>query len=184
MRLSHVIPATALAAYITFGLGTIAYFSLEKEAISQTEPVIVQTIVAAAEVEKEVTVPMPDQITSTETPVVTAATTKPDEIPKEPDYRTLTVKVTAYTAKCNGCSGRTFTGVDVRNTTTYKGLGVISVDPKVIPLGSKVEIDGKMFTAQDTGGAIKGNKIDMLMSNYDSAMDFGRQTKQVKVYKN
>lgn len=167
MRLRHVLPATVLALTCYVG---------------QAPSVGDSGMVWAEPETQEVTVPMPDQITSTETPVVTVETTVTDAVLKEPEYRTLTVKVTAYTANCRGCSGKTRLGIDVRNTTKYEGMGVISVDPNVIPLGSKVEIDGEMYYAGDTGGAIKGNKIDKLVRTYNEAMEFGRQTKEVKVY--
>lgn len=52
----------------------------------------------------------------------------------------------------------------------------IAVDPGVIPIGTKVYIDGIGYrTAQDTGGAIKGNKIDILFETHQEALDFGRQ---------
>lgn len=63
--------------------------------------------------------------------------------------------------------------------------GVIAVDPAVIPLGSRVYIEypdgtGSYAVAEDTGGAIKGNRIDIAMSSVDAAYDFGIQN--VKVY--
>ena len=45
----------------------------------------------------------------------------------------------------------------------------IAVDPKVIPLGSRVEINGQIYIAEDTGGAIKGNRIDMCVSSHAEA---------------
>lgn len=91
---------------------------------------------------------------------------------------TLTMVATAYTADCTGCSGITATGIDVRNSTP----NVIAVDPNVIPLGSKVWVEGYgEAIAGDTGGAIKGNRIDLLMSNNTSAVNYGVQTVTVKV---
>jgi 3D (Asp-Asp-Asp) domain-containing protein len=59
--------------------------------------------------------------------------------------------------------------------------GVVAVDPAVIPLGSRVYVEGYGYAiAADTGGAIKGMKIDLCVNTYDEAMHFGRQT--VKVY--
>ena len=87
------------------------------------------------------------------------------------------VSATAYTASCTGCSGITATGI---NLHTNPGLKVIAVDPSVIPLGSKVWVEGYgNAIAGDTGGAIKGNKIDLFMANKSDALSFGR--KQVKV---
>jgi 3D (Asp-Asp-Asp) domain-containing protein len=99
----------------------------------------------------------------------------------------ITFEATAYIALCDtGCTGITKTGIDVRNTTTHKGKRVIAVDHSVIPLGSSVEIqlsDGTTFeaTAQDTGGAIRGNRLDLLVSTEDIAWQFGRQNLEVRV---
>lgn len=96
-------------------------------------------------------------------------------------YTTLNVEATAYTAYCYGCSGVTATGIDLRSNPNQK---VIAVDPNVIPLGSKVYVEGYgMAIAGDTGGAIKGNRIDLFVPNRSDALDFGRKTIQVKVYK-
>ncbi|RKL65675.1 peptidoglycan-binding protein [Salipaludibacillus neizhouensis] len=93
--------------------------------------------------------------------------------------RTMTVEATAYTAYCNGCSGTTATGIDLRNNP---GKKVIAVDPSVIPLGSTVEVEGYgTAIAGDTGGAIKGNKIDLFMPNREDALNFGRRSLQITV---
>ncbi|QUG39893.1 DUF348 domain-containing protein [Psychrobacillus sp. INOP01] len=86
---------------------------------------------------------------------------------------------TAYTAYCNGCSGITATGVNLKSNPNLK---VIAVDPSVIPLGSKVWVEGYGYAvAGDTGGAIKGNKIDLFMPSKSQAYDFGRKKVLVKV---
>ncbi len=90
--------------------------------------------------------------------------------------RYLTVEATAYTAYDEGMSGQgiTATGIKVHP-------GIVAVDPRVIPLGSVVYIEGMgKFLAADTGGAIKGNKIDIYMTSRKEALKFGRR--QVKVY--
>ncbi len=93
------------------------------------------------------------------------------------DGNEMTVTATAYTASCNGCSGVTATGIDLRKNPGQK---VIAVDPAVIPLGSKVEVEGYgTAIAGDTGGAIKGHKIDLFIPSQSEAMDFG--VKQVKI---
>lgn len=53
----------------------------------------------------------------------------------------------------------------------------IAVDPDVIPLGSTVKIDGQEYVAEDTGGAIQGNRIDIFVNSHDEAI-----TKGVKMY--
>lgn len=93
--------------------------------------------------------------------------------------RTLTVTATAYTAQCNGCSGITATGINLNENRQAK---VIAVDPNVIPLGSKVYVEGYgEAIAGDTGGAIKGNKIDLHVSTKDEAYNWGVRTVNVTV---
>lgn len=80
------------------------------------------------------------------------------------------MEATAYTYTGN----RTATGV-------YPAVGMVAVDPKVISLGSKMYVEGYGFaTATDTGGAIKGNRIDVFLETYSQCKDWGRRT--VKVY--
>lgn len=70
-------------------------------------------------------------------------------------FRKLHVWATQYDSHCPGCNDWTATGL-------HQGKGVIAVDPKVIPLGSKLYIPGYgMAVAGDTGGSIKGNIIDL-----------------------
>jgi uncharacterized protein YabE (DUF348 family) len=89
------------------------------------------------------------------------------------------VTSTAYTASCNGCSGTTATGVNLHANPNAK---VIAVDPRVIPLGSKVYVDGYGYAiASDTGGAIKGNKIDVFFPSKSDAYRWGRKTVKIKV---
>jgi 3D (Asp-Asp-Asp) domain-containing protein len=96
-------------------------------------------------------------------------------------------EATAYVALCDtGCIGITKTGIDVRNTNTHEGKRIIAVDPSVIPLDTTVDVrlaDGTTFeaTAQDTGSAIRGNRLDLLVSTEDRAWDFGRQTVEVRI---
>jgi 3D (Asp-Asp-Asp) domain-containing protein len=91
----------------------------------------------------------------------------------------ITVKATAYTASCEGCSGITRTGVNLKENPNAK---VISVDPSVIPLGSKVLVEGYgIAIAADTGGAIKGNRIDVYMPNQSDALQFGAKEMTVKI---
>ncbi|NRF01197.1 hypothetical protein HRF55_10365 [Bacillus subtilis] len=98
-----------------------------------------------------------------------------------------TFEASAYTADCpEGCSGVTATGIDVTGTIYHAGKRIIAIDPSVIALGSTVEIkqaDGTTFeaVALDTGGAIKGAKIDVLVANETDAVQFGRQSVQVRV---
>ncbi|WP_338485650.1 peptidoglycan-binding protein [Alkalicoccus halolimnae] len=95
------------------------------------------------------------------------------------DGETINVEATAYTAFCNGCSGVTATGIDLRSNPNQK---VIAVDPDVIPLGSTVHVEGYgTAVAGDTGGAINGNKIDLFMPERSDAIDFGRRSLEVTI---
>ena len=100
---------------------------------------------------------------------------------------TIQAEATFYTAFCpTGCTGITATGVDVSNTIYYEGKRIIAVDPNVIPLGSHVRVtlkDGTSFEALalDTGGAIKGNRIDVLVASRDEAYKLGRQSAKVEI---
>ncbi len=74
-----------------------------------------------------------------------------------------------------GSSGRTCTGIPAR-------FGVIAVDPRVIPLGTKLYIEGYGFgIAADTGGAIKGSRIDLCFNSRSESLAWGRRTVKVHV---
>ena len=86
---------------------------------------------------------------------------------------TLTVKSYAYT------------GGGITATGTKPKYGTIAVDPKVIPYGTKVyikELD-KVFTAEDTGGGIKGNKIDIYMPTESDCTKWGVRTVTLQILK-
>ncbi|WP_088071856.1 3D domain-containing protein [Gottfriedia luciferensis] len=113
-------------------------------------------------------------------PTTKKTTTKTSAKPGTP-YKVIKMKATAYTGSCKGCSGKTATGLDLKKNPNLK---VISVDPKVIPLGSKVYVDGYGYAiAGDTGGSLKGNKIDVFIPNQKNALKWGVKTVTVKVYK-
>ncbi|MBE3520136.1 MAG: G5 domain-containing protein [Firmicutes bacterium] len=92
--------------------------------------------------------------------------------------RAIEVLATGY-CPCEICCGKnadgyTYTGVPAKR-------GVIAVDPRVIPLGSRVYVDGYGFAvAADVGSAIKGNRIDVCFDTHQEALRWG--VKKVKVY--
>lgn len=95
-------------------------------------------------------------------------------------YKEITVKATAYTASCKGCSGITSTGINLKKNPNAK---VISVDPKLIPLGSKVYVPGYgEAIAGDKGSAMGGNKIDVFIPDRNKALQWGTKTIKIKVY--
>ena len=86
-----------------------------------------------------------------------------------------TMEATAYLPTDGSSTGITAMGIPA----TY---GVVAVDPNVIPLGKHVYIPGYgTAIAADTGGAIRGEKIDLCMESYGAAMDFGRRNVTVYV---
>lgn len=87
--------------------------------------------------------------------------------------------LTAY-CPCKKCSGGH--GKKTASGKTAKQGRTIAVDKKKIKLGTKIKINGKTYTAEDTGGAIKGNRIDVYFSSHKKALQFGKK-KNVKVYK-
>jgi uncharacterized protein YabE (DUF348 family) len=89
------------------------------------------------------------------------------------------VSTTAYTAYCNGCSGRTATGINLRANPNVK---VIAVDPRIIPLGKKVYVEGYGYAiAADTGSAIKGYKIDVFFPSSTDAYRWGVRKVKIKI---
>lgn len=114
--------------------------------------------------------------TKTESVKVEKSTNKED---KSPEGKTISVTATAYTADCPGCSGVTATGIDLNANPNKK---VIAVDPSVIPLGTEVYVEGYGHAvAGDIGGAIKGNKIDILVGTKDEANAWGVRTVNVTI---
>lgn len=84
--------------------------------------------------------------------------------------RQVRVDATAYSSMDPGVSLYTATGKFLRR-------GIISVDPSFIPLGTHVYIPGYgEATADDMGGGIRGNRIDIAFDTHDEAMSFGRQS--------
>ena len=56
------------------------------------------------------------------------------------------------------------------------------LDKRLIPLGTKVKIGKIVYTAEDTGGAIKGKRIDVYYSNHRQASAHGVKYRKIKVY--
>ncbi|MEH7239156.1 LysM peptidoglycan-binding and 3D domain-containing protein [Bacillus sp. JJ1562] len=136
----------------------------------------------AVETQKETAAAPVTETTNTSTAAVPATQTQKESTAEvkaasTSNTKEIIVEATAYTATCEGCSGITSTGINLLENPDAK---VISVDPSVIPLGSKVHVEGYgEAIAGDTGGAIKGNKIDIFIPSKQDAINFGR--KQVKV---
>ena len=102
--------------------------------------------------------------------------------------RMLSMTATAYDLSYQSCGKRPGDrGYGITASGMRAQRGVVAVDPRVIPLGTRLYIessDGSYIygnaVAGDTGGAIKGNKIDLFMDSHSECVSFGRRT--VNVY--
>lgn len=109
------------------------------------------------------------------------------EVPTIPNLSTpveyskvLNMNATAY-CPCSRCCGSYSNGYTANGMKA--GYGVVAVDRKVIPLGTKLYVEGYGYcVAADTGGAIKGNRIDLCYGSHSAALASGFGHKNVKVY--
>ena len=105
--------------------------------------------------------------------------------------KTLTVRVTAY-CSCPKCCGvwskdhPSRQGTDYEQYTTSGTVPTagrtIAVDPDVIPLGSKVVLNGQEYVAEDTGSGVKGNHIDIYFDSHEAALDWGVKTLEAQIF--
>jgi 3D (Asp-Asp-Asp) domain-containing protein len=85
--------------------------------------------------------------------------------------RILTMEATAYTWTGN----RTASG-------TWPAVGTVATDPEVIPLGTKIWVEGYgEAVAEDTGGLVKGNIIDLYFPTESECWEFGRRQVEVRI---
>jgi 3D (Asp-Asp-Asp) domain-containing protein len=84
-------------------------------------------------------------------------------------------EVTAYCGcqKCSKGNALTYSG------NTPKEGHTISADLDVFPLGTRLLIDGTVYTVEDTGSGIDGNHLDIYFDSHEKALDYGRQTEEV-----
>jgi uncharacterized protein YabE (DUF348 family) len=154
----------------------------EKGKISRTYEVVKENgKIVAKNLQSEKVINDPKkQVVAVGTKQLVASTTTVSRGSAEPSSgKEFYVTATAYTPYCKGCSGTSATGINLRSDS---GLKVIAVDPSVIKLGSKVWVEGYgTAIAGDTGGSIKGNKIDILVQSDAQARNWGRKKVRIKV---
>lgn len=85
--------------------------------------------------------------------------------------------ITAY-CPCEKCCGEYADGITATGTVATEGR-TCAVDPDVIPLGTEIEIDGVKYIAEDVGGAIKGNRIDICFNDHRNALQYGVKCREV-----
>ncbi len=106
----------------------------------------------------------------------TALTPEVTETVIEPEIERILLgefRITAY-CPCEKCCGEWADGLTYTETVATEGR-TIAVDPEVIPLGSTVEINGVEYIAEDIGGAIKGDRIDLYFNSHQDALEWGVQ---------
>lgn len=168
--LSLVLSVTALAVALSAG---------HTEPVRESEPAPTQRLTGVGRYSVIETEATAEAVTETETE------TEPAPVEVEPvaveEPTTLgTFKLTAY-CPCAKCCGEWADGITYTGTEATAGR-TIAVDPNVIPLGSTVHINGQAYTAEDIGGAIKGNRIDVYFPTHTEALQFGVQYAEVAIY--
>ena len=155
---------------------TTWYLGLEPQSTKETQPAQVQHVSQPVEVKQEPveqpkTVEQPKPIEKK----VEVEKRAEQEVSRKGVYR-LTVEATAYSPDEKGDTGVAYDG---RPAVPYKTM---AVDPRVIPLGSKVYVQGYgWFLAHDTGGAVVGHIVDLRLGSITEANRWGRRTISVEV---
>ena len=158
------------AGVVASTITAVAQLTSDKPAIASSTQQIPTT--QAATVQPATTVAQTQVPATAETPTTQAPATS-----NQSGGRTLNVQATGYSYNEPGLSYYTATGIDLRNNPT-----VIAVDPSVIPLGSLVEVPGYgIAIAGDTGGAIKGNIIDLHFTTVEQANQWGRRNIKIRI---
>jgi 3D (Asp-Asp-Asp) domain-containing protein len=111
-------------------------------------------------------------------PIMSVYETVEETTTEETEYYEClgTFKLTAY-CPCSECSGSW--GRNTSTGATATARRTIAVDPKIIPYGSTILIDDHAYIAEDCGGAIKRNSIDIYFDSHADALEFGKQYTEV-----
>ena len=113
---------------------------------------------------------------------------KREEEARKPKLKSLGVfNLTAY-CTCKTCCGKNSPEVTGRPSRTRSGTHpvqgrTVAVDPKVIPLGTHIFINGHEYVAEDTGSWVDGKDVDIFFNSHREALIFGRQKAEVFVYR-
>jgi 3D (Asp-Asp-Asp) domain-containing protein len=113
------------------------------------------------------------------------ATVETETIEVNKPTKTMTVVATAY-CSCKSCCGiyadnRPNGVVYTASGAVAKANRTIAVDTSVFPFGTRIKYNGVEYVAEDTGSAIKGNRIDIYFDNHSDALSWGRRTIEVEV---
>ena len=167
--------AALLLAAVIVTLPMYCHLSHEIDELERRVEELEQARVETTDAEPD---PEPDADTA---PSITKANTNVKLTAIEPTPKNLgRFKLTAYCA-CPKCCGAWADGVTYTGTKATAGR-TIAVDPDVIPLGSVVSINGREYVAEDIGGAIDGNRVDIFFNSHAEALEFGVQYADVSIY--
>ncbi|MGB6178108.1 3D domain-containing protein [Carnobacterium sp.] len=149
-----------------------------EEAAALAEKVKVAQITSKTTVEKEEgSTEKIDSVSSTQPETENKPETPTESKPAPSAGKTMVVSATGYSTAQPGLSTHTATGINLLQNPM-----VIAVDPRVIPLGTMIEVPGYgIAIAGDTGGAIKGNKIDIHFKTVGQALSWGRKTITIRL---
>jgi len=119
-----------------------------------------------------------DTVATKEAASVAASTERPREVATTVISEEKAAAGETYTATAYSLHGRTATGV-------APATGMIAADPRLLPLGSRVRIEAGSYSGEyvvaDTGGAVKGHRIDIWTPTSRDAMRFGRRAVKLTV---
>lgn len=170
-----ILIVTLMALLLLF----IVYVSDEVRILkSELTVILIETETAAEETSETVTEADTEAETEMET-IADKINVPADDTYLEPPTEEIclgTFKLTAYCA-CPQCSDG-YGACTALGTPCIAGR-TIAVDPSIIPYGTEVEINGHTYTAEDCGGAIKGNRIDIYFDSHAEALEFGVQYSNV-----
>lgn len=134
-----------------------------------TEPITTVIHTTAIPTTETTTKATTEKVTTTKVTTTKPVTTTVETTEAEETY-TTTFLVTAYCA-CYECCGKT-DGITASGTVATQGR-TIAVDPDYYPYGTEIILNGNTYVAEDCGGAISGNDIDMYFDNHQDALEWG-----------
>lgn len=173
--ITTIILALILAMFITVAVACNQPIEEDLPEPAQTQEAASYKVVPLIVIRDDVDIPETESVTEAVTePPVTIGETKPEITYGIP----MTLTATAY-CPCVKCCGKD-DGITATGTKATAGR-TIAVDPRVIPYGSKVIINGITYIAEDCGGAIKSNRIDIFFDTHQEAREWGRRTVEAVV---
>jgi len=154
------------------------------EVITLNTEVVSSNVSLSTETEEEHFNRLLEYCSETVTPPTKAST--PVEVSVNRNSSDISNWIYAGEFKTTGYCGENYPHICNNGDSTYTATmtrpiegKTIAVDPNVIPYGSKVRINGIEYIAEDCGGAIKGNRIDIFFTSHDRALSYGVQNCEV-----